>query len=106
MTLTDNNFQHEVLESTQPVLVNFWVDWSGSCHMMTPVIQELAADFAGRAKVVRLEVDHNSGVVTQYGVRSVPTFLFFKDGQVVDGVIGMAPKQELADRLNALIQTT
>ncbi len=106
MTLSDDNFQSEVLESTQPVLVNFWADWSGSCHMMTPVIQELAADFAGRAKVVRLEVDHNSGVVAQYGVRSVPTFLFFKDGQVVDGVIGMAPKKELADKLNTLIQTT
>ncbi len=106
MTLTDNNFQSEVLESTQPVLVNFWADWSGPCHMMTPIIEELAADFAGRAKVGRLEVGHNPDVVAQYGIRSISTFLFFKDGQVVDGVIGMAPKQELADRLNALIQTT
>ncbi len=106
MTLYDDNFQSEVLESTQPVLVNFWADWSGSCHMMTPIIEELAVDFAERARVGQLAVDHNPDVVAQYGIHSTPTFLFFKDGQVVDGVIGMAPKKKLADKLNTLIQTT
>ena len=103
ITLTDANFQKEVFENSQPVLVDFWADWCGPCHMIAPTIEELAADFKGRAKVGKLDVDNNYGVAAQYGIRSIPTLLFFKDGEVVDQVIGVRAKKELADKLNNLL---
>ena len=103
-TLTDANFQKEVLENSQPVLVDFWADWCGPCHMVAPAIEELAADFEGRAKVGKLDVDANGKIAGQYGIRSIPAILLFKDGQVVDQVIGVAPKSELTNKLNGLIQ--
>ena len=103
-TLTDANFQKEVLENSQPVLVDFWADWCGPCHMIAPAIEEIAADFEGRAKVGKLDVDANGKIAGQYGIRSIPAILLFKDGQVVDQVIGVAPKSELTNKLNDLIQ--
>lgn len=104
-TLTDDNFQSEVLESAKPVLVDFWANWCGPCHTIAPAIEEVAAEFEGMAKVGKLDVDNNPHISMQYGVRSIPTLLFFKDGQVVDQVIGVAPKKELAEKLSALLQT-
>ena len=104
ITLTDNNFQREVLESTEPVLVDFWADWCGPCHMIAPIIEELASDFEGQVKVGKLDVDNNGRVATQYGIRSIPNLLFFNDSEVVDQVVGVAPKHELADKLNDLLQ--
>ncbi len=102
--LTDANFQKEVLENSQPVLVDFWADWCGPCHMIAPAIEELAADFEGRAKVGKLDVDANGKIAGQYGIRSIPTILLFNDGKLVDQVVGVAPKSELTNKLSDLIQ--
>jgi len=104
VTATDETFQSEVLQRAEPVLVDFWASWCGPCRMIAPVIEELAADFEGRAKVAKVDVDDNPQVAGRYGIRSIPTLLFFKNGQVVDQVIGVAPKKVLADKLTLLLK--
>ena len=106
VTVTGENFEKEVLQSKQPVLVDFWAAWCAPCRIIGPVVEELAADFEGTAKVAKLDIDANPEVASQFGVRSIPTLLFFKDGKVVDRAIGVVPKEELADKLNALLQKT
>ena len=102
VTLTDSNFQNEVLDANQPVLVDFWATWCGPCRAIAPTIEELASDFEGRAKVGKLDVDENPQTAMNYNVRSIPTLLFIKDGEVVDQLVGGAPKSALAEKLNAL----
>jgi thioredoxin 1 len=102
-TLTDENFA-EVLQEREPVVVVFAVEWCGSCHMMALVIDELASDFQGQAKVGRLDIDHNPRIAAQYGIRSTPTLRFFRNGQLVDHVVGMVPKQVLGRKLHSLLQ--
>ena len=102
ITLTDDNFSDEVLNSDQPVLVDFWAAWCGPCRVIAPVIEELAGDFEGRAKVAKLDVDSNPQTAMHFNVRSIPTLLFFKDGRVVDQLIGTAPKRVLTERLESL----
>ena len=101
--LTDDNFQAEVLESDAPVLVDFWATWCGPCRMIAPVIEQLAGEFEGRAKIAKMDVDHNPGVPMNFGIRSIPTLLFFKDGQVVGQVVGAASKKMLTEKLEALV---
>lgn len=103
LAVTDGSFKEEVLDSNVPVLVDFWAAWCGPCRMIAPVVEELAGEFAGRAKVVKMDVDHNTETPMQYGIRSIPTLLFFKDGQVADQLIGVSPKKDLVDRLDALV---
>ena len=102
VTLTDATFQAEVLDSDKPVLVDFWATWCGPCRIIAPVIEELAAEFEGKAVIGKVDVDHNPQVAMNFGIRSIPTLLFFKNGQVVDQLVGTAPKRVLAERLENL----
>ena len=102
VVVTDDTFKEEVLDSDVPVLVDFWAVWCGPCRMIAPVIEELADEFAGRAKMVKLDVDHNPRMAMEFGVRSIPTLLFFKDGVVADQLIGVVPKATLKQRLERL----
>jgi thioredoxin 1 len=103
VVVTDDNFQEEVLNSEVPVLVDFWAVWCAPCRMIAPLIEDLAAEYDGRAKIVKLDVDHNPKTAMEFGVRSIPTLLFFKDGVVADQLIGVVPKPALAERLERLV---
>ena len=105
LSLTEVNFDREVLESSQPVLVDFWAAWCGPCRMIAPAIEELATDFQGSAKVGKVDVDAQGALAARFGVQSIPTLLFFHNGEVVDQVIGGVPKSALAAKLSALSQT-
>jgi thioredoxin 1 len=102
-TFTESGFQQEVLENAQPVLVDFWAEWCGPCRVMAPVIDELATEFAGRATIGKVNVDDEPALAVQYGIRSIPTLLLFKDGQIVDQSVGVVGKQILEEKLRALI---
>lgn len=100
--ITDSNFS-EILNTDQPVLVDFWATWCGPCRALAPVIEELAEDFAGKAVVGKCNVDDCEDLPMQFGIRSIPTLLFFKNGQLVDRLVGAAPKAAIAEKLNNLI---
>ncbi len=106
ITATEENFKSEVLESSQPVLVDFWAEWCGPCKMIAPAIEELAADFDGKAKVAKVNVDEQPKLAQEYGVRSIPTLLFFRDGKVTEQLVGAPQKDTLAEKLNSLIAVT
>lgn len=104
--LTTDNFRQEVLESSLPVLVDFWAPWCGPCRVVAPLLEALAKEFAGQVKVAKLNVDEFEQLASQYQIQAIPTLLFFKAGQVVDQVTGVAPKATLITKLNALTQTS
>lgn len=103
LEITDANFDELVAKSTKPVLVDFWAEWCGPCRMVGPVVEELSKDYAGQAVVGKLNVDFNSGVSAKFGVRNIPTLLFFKGGEVVDKQVGAVPKSVLEAKLKALL---
>ena len=100
---SDATFQKEVLESDKVTLIDLWAEWCGPCRMMTPVIEELAKEYDGKAVVGKLNVDDNPKTPTDYNVRGIPTFLIFKNGELKDKVVGAVTKQTLKDNLDAII---
>ncbi len=98
---TDANFEELVLKSDKPVLVDFWAEWCGPCRMVGPVVEELSAEYEGKAVIGKVNVDLNSSISMNYGIRNIPTLLFFKNGQVVDKQVGVAQKSVLAAKLDA-----
>ena len=101
LEITDQSFQEMVLNSDKPVLVDFWAVWCGPCRMLGPIIEEVAADFEGKAIVGKVDVDNNQQVSVDYGIRNIPTVLIFKNGEVVDKIVGVAPKEVIAEKLSA-----
>jgi len=99
--LTDSNFDQEVLKAETPVLVDFWAEWCGPCRMVGPVVEELAGDYEGKVKVGKVDVDTNPQISMKYGIRSIPSLLIFKDGEVVDQIVGAVPKPHLQKQLDA-----
>jgi thioredoxin 1 len=102
--ITDANFEQEVVKSDIPVLIDLWAVWCGPCKMIAPFIEELAGEYEGKVKIGKVDVDNNPNISVQYGVRSIPTLLFFNGGKVVDQIIGAVPKNAIAAKLNEQLQ--
>ena len=99
LELTDANFE-ETIASGKPVLVDFWAEWCGPCRMVGPIVEELSNDYDGKAIVGKVNVDHNPEISSKYGVRNIPTILFFKNGEVVDKSVGAVPKNVLSEKID------
>ncbi len=105
VVLTEQSWQNEVLASKEPVLVDFWAPWCAPCRQIAPTIEAMAAEYAGRLKVGKLNVDDHSGIAAQYGIRSIPTVLLFKGGRVVEQRIGLASRAELTRLVDEQLQS-
>lgn len=101
-TFTDDNFETEAINSDLPVLIDFWAAWCGPCKMIAPIVEELAESYDGKVKVGKLDVDENQQTAIKYGVRSIPTVLLLKNGEVKDTIIGAVPKSVFEEKINAL----
>ena len=103
VSVTDNDFADQVLQSDRPVLVDFWAEWCGPCRVLGPVIESLSQDYEGRVKVAKVDVDSNQQVAMQYGIRSIPTVMLFDKGQIVDTIIGVRPKSDYESSLSKVV---
>ncbi len=103
LEVTDSSFEKDVLESGKPAMVDFWATWCGPCRMVAPTVEEIANEYGDQAVIAKVDVDNNQEVAAEYGIRNIPTILFFKDGKVVDKVVGVAPKSQLEQKLKAMM---
>jgi thioredoxin 1 len=103
LEVNDSNFDEIVLKADKPVLVDFWAEWCGPCRIIAPFIEEISKEFEGKALVAKCDVDTSSGVAARFGIRNIPTVLFFKNGEVADKQVGAVPKANFADKLSALL---
>ena len=102
LNISDSTFE-AVLGEGMPVMVDFWAPWCGPCRRVSPIVEELAAEYEGKVKVCKCNVDENDGVPMKYSIRNIPTLLFFKNGELVDRLVGAVPKQEIEDKLKSLL---
>ena len=103
ITFTDENFEEEVLKSDKPVVIDFWAAWCGPCKIIAPTIEELAEEYDGKVKVGKLDVDDNQQTAMKYGVRSIPTVLVIKDGEVKESILGAVPKAMFVEKIEAVL---
>jgi thioredoxin 1 len=102
--VTDSNYEQVVLKSELPVVVDFWAEWCGPCKMITPIIEQLAEEYIGKALIVKVDVDNNPDITTKLGIRNIPTLLFFKGGKVVDKQVGAVSRNVIISKLEALLK--
>lgn len=103
LQITESNFEEKVLKATQPVMIDFWAEWCGPCMMVVPIIDELSKQYEGKAIIGKVNVDENPHIATKYGIRSIPTVLYFKNGELVDKQVGAAPKNVFESKLKAIL---
>ena len=103
VNLTQGNFASEVLQSTSPVLVDFWAEWCGPCKMIAPVLDELADEYSGKVKIGKVNIDHEQALAAEYGIRAIPTLLLFNKGTVAEQIVGMKSKKDLAASFNKVV---
>ena len=101
--ITDDSFEAEVIQSDKPVVVDFWATWCGPCKMLAPILGELAGDYGDKIKIAKLDVDANNVTAGKYNIMSIPALLFFKNGEVVDQIVGAVPKAQLATRIDNML---
>lgn len=99
----NSNFQSDVLQASEPVVIDFWAEWCGPCKMIAPALEEISSEMGDKVKIAKVNIDENPELATQYGVRSIPTLLIFKDGEIVANKIGAAPKSQLSDWISGAI---